>query len=543
MRPIAEATGGLDIWVQTVGGADPLRLTNDAADEAEPSFSPDGSEIVFSRRDTGLYVIGALGGPPRLVVRAGWARTPRFSPDGRWIAYWTGFPACVVAGGIPGALGSIFVVPSDGGSPRLLQPLVASARYPIWSPDGERILFLGEENADEKRFDWYLTGRDGTGLIKTGAVPAIRAAGLHAGPPIPGAWSTRGNVVFSTNETDSSNVWEIPVSPETGHVSAAPRRLTFGTAVERSPSAASSGRIVFTSITENVGVWRVPVDARTGVATGALERVTDSAASDRLRNVSADGKTLAFISSRTKQDEVWLRDVESGRERQLTHAGAEDATLSPNGSRVAVSRVVAGVSQIDLVDATGGPTSSLCGDCNIPMDWSPDGNQVLFGKGMPSRLLEYDVPSGRTTELVSHPKWNLHQARFSPDGRWVAFHTTNSPNVRQVYAVRSSPGSALAPQSWVPLVTDHGCHPNWSPDGSLLYHFSSRDGAFCPWVQQVDPETKAPIGPPRAVLHLHNPRLRASTGAAATNDLQAGYLYLTATEATGNIWMLESGKQ
>jgi Tol biopolymer transport system component/DNA-binding winged helix-turn-helix (wHTH) protein len=535
--------GGFDVWVQPVGGADSLRLTNDSADEAEPSFSPDGSEIVFSRRDTGLYVIGALGGHPRLVARARWARTPRFSPDGKWIAYWTGLPASVIAGGIPGALGSILVVPSGGGSPRLLQLRVASARYPVWSPAGDRILFLGEENTDEKRFDWYVTGRDGTDLIKTGAVPAIRAAGLRAGPPIPGSWSTRGNVVFSTNETDSSNVWEISISLETGRASAAPRRLTFGTAIERSPAAAPSGRIVFASIAENVDVWRVPVDAGTGVATGALERVTDSAASDRLRNVSADGKTLAFISSRTKQDEVWLRDVESGTERQVTHAGAGDATLSPNGSRIAFSRVDAGVSQIDMVDATGSPPSSMCKDCDIPADWSPDGSRLLFGKGLPSRLLVYDVPSGRTTELASHPKWNLHQARFSPDGQWVAFHTTNSPNVRQIYAVRSSLARALEPQSWVALVTDHGCHPNWSPDGSLLYHFSFRDGAFCPWVQRMDPVTKRPIGQPRAVLHLHEPRLRATSGASASNDVQAGYLYMTATEATGNIWMLESGKR
>ena len=54
------------------------------------------------------------------------------------------------------------------------------------------------------------------------------------------------------------------------------------------------------------------------------------------------------------------------------------------------------------------------------------------------------------------------------------------------------------------------------------------------------PATKRPIDPPRAVLHLHNPRLRAASGAAATNDVQGGYLYFTATEATGNIWMLES---
>lgn len=535
--------GGLDIWVQQIGGNEPLRLTNDAADEAEPSFSPDGSEIVFSQRETGLYIVSALGGPPRLVVRADWARTPRFSPDGKWIVYWTGFPASVIAGGIPGALGSVFVVASGGGIPRPVQPRVASARYPIWSPDGKRILFLGEENADEKLFDWYLTGLDGTDLVKTGAVPAIQAAGLRAGPPIPGAWGPQGKVVFSTNEADSSNVWEIAISPDNGRASAPPRRLTFGSAVERSPAIATSGRIVFASVNENVDVWRVPVDARTGVATGPLTRVTDSAASDRLRNVSRDGKTLAFISSRTKQDEVWLRDVETGSERQVTHGGATDATVSPNGLQLAFSKVEAGVSQIDLVDTSGGLPSCISTDSNISADWSPDGNRVLIGKGQPSRLLVYDVPSRRTTELASHPEWNLQQARFSPDGQWVAFHTTNSPNVRHVYAVPSSSGGAPTQQAWVPIVGDHGCHPSWSPDGSMLFHFSSRDGTFCPWVQPIDPATKRPLGPPRAVLHLHNPRLRATTGAMATNDVRAGYLYLTATEATGNIWMLEKGKR
>ena len=534
-------TGGFDIWVQPIGGGDPLRLTNEAADDAEPSFSPDGSEVVFSRRGTGLYVIGALGGQPRLVVRQAWARTPRFSPDGRWIVYWTGVPPSVVARGVPDGLGSILVVPSGGGSPRLLQPSVASARYPIWSPDGERILFLGEENTDEKSLDWYLIRRDGTDLIKTGAVQTIQAAGLRPGPPIPGAWSAHANaIVFATSEADRSNVWQIPVSPQTGRASAGPRRLTFGSAIERSPAVGGSARIVFTSIVENVDVWRVPVDAHTGVATGALERVTDNAASDRLRGVSADGKTLVFISSRTNQDEVWVRDLESGTERQVTHGGADDATLSPNGSKIAFSRVEAGTGSLAIVDSAGGPPSPLCNDCSIPSDWSPDGKRVLFSRGRPSRLLLFDLATRQEAELTSHPKWSLQQAHFSPDGQWVAFHTTNSPNVRQIYVAPAILGRPIEPKAWVPVVTDHGCHPNWSADGSLVYYFSFRDGEFCPWVQRIDPVSKRPIDQPRAVLHLHRPRLRASSGAAATNDVQGGYLYLTATEATGNIWMLES---
>ena len=44
------------------------------------------------------------------------------------------------------------------------------------------------------------------------------------------------------------------------------------------------------------------------------------------------------------------------------------------------------------------------------------------------------------------------------------------------------------------------------------------------------------------MLHLHNARFRAATGAAATTDMQGGYFYFTATESKGNIWMLDSGK-
>lgn len=535
----AAGASNFDIWLQAIAGGDPLRITSDAADEVEPSFSPDGSRIVFSRRDKGLYTVGPVGGEPKQILSEPWPRTPRFSPDGRWIAYWTGFPASVIAGGIPGAVGSIAIVSAEGSAPREVATGLASARYPVWTPDGERILFLGEENADEKRFDWYLVRIDGSGLVKTGAVPAIHAAGLRTGPPVPAAWTADG-VLFATNEADNSNVWRIPITPDTGRLAGAAEPLTSGTAVERSPSISASGRIIFASTATNVDVWRVPVDERNGTAAGALERVTDSASSDRLRSVSADGRRLVFISDRTGRDEVWSKDLETKIERQVTERGALDATLSPNGSNIALARAEGNSARIELVDVRGGPPPRpLCGKCDITADWSPSGQAVLFGRGQPSRLFLYDLVSGRETELASHPRWNVHQARFSPDATWVAFHTTNSPNLRQIYATATSGRTPVAWQSWVPIVTDHGCHPNWSADGSLVYHFSFRDGAFCPWVQRVDPATKQPLGPPRPVLHLHDGRLRAATGAAATNDVQGAYFYFTATESTGHIWLLE----
>jgi Tol biopolymer transport system component len=248
---------------------------------------------------------------------------------------------------------------------------------------------------------------------------------------------------------------------------------------------------------------------------------------------------LAFISSRTRNDEVWIKDLKTGRERQLTHAGGEDASLAPNGETVAFSTTRDGENQIEIVDSAGAVPAKLCDDCRVPSDWSPDGKLLLFHRAHPTQLIARDVSSGREALLTSHHELSLFQARFSPDGAWVAFHTADAPEVRKVYAAPVSLEQPIGPEAWVPLISDHGCHPNWSLDGALLYHFSFRDGAFCPWVQRVDSVSKHPVGPPRAVQHLHDPRLRAALGAAATNDVQAGFFYITATETTGNVWMLD----
>jgi tricorn protease-like protein len=82
--------GSLDIWVRQLPNGHPVRLTTDKADDREPNFSPDGGKIVFrsDRAGGGLYVISPLGGDARKIADRG--RQPRFSPDGKWIAYWIG---------------------------------------------------------------------------------------------------------------------------------------------------------------------------------------------------------------------------------------------------------------------------------------------------------------------------------------------------------------------------------------------------------------------------------------------------------------------
>jgi len=68
----------LNIWVQQVGGREPLQLTHDPADDSDPDISPDGTRIAFrsERSPAGAYVVPALGGEEVLLAPGG--RNPRF---------------------------------------------------------------------------------------------------------------------------------------------------------------------------------------------------------------------------------------------------------------------------------------------------------------------------------------------------------------------------------------------------------------------------------------------------------------------------------
>ena len=110
-----DGEGQLDFWLQRTSGGQPVRLTNDATDDREPDFSPDGSFIAFrsDRAGGGVYVMPALGGNARLIAEGG--RRPRFSPDGSRIAFWTG--PWLSGAGARGPGYSVFTVPANGGQP------------------------------------------------------------------------------------------------------------------------------------------------------------------------------------------------------------------------------------------------------------------------------------------------------------------------------------------------------------------------------------------------------------------------------------------
>src|SRR6266511_3076833 len=129
---LAFGGGGIDI-VDTSGNV-LRRLTEE--DGSDPSWSPDGTRLVFSSARGGqrdVYVASAGGSNLVNVSKSrGYDAEPAWSPDGRTIAF------ASVRSGAKG----LYIVPASGGAARRVTGFPESS-HPDWSPDGSRLAFMG----------------------------------------------------------------------------------------------------------------------------------------------------------------------------------------------------------------------------------------------------------------------------------------------------------------------------------------------------------------------------------------------------------------
>ena len=430
--------GEMDLYVKQVAGGQPIRLTFDGLGNTNPNFSPDSSRIVFeSRRDGGgIYEIRAFGGQARLLARGGSA--PVYSPDGSQVAYWVGTTAVNLW--IPGA-GAVWVIPVAGGPPRRVAPNLTNARRPIWSPDGKRLLFSGYSSAkpsDPSAMDWWLADANGGEAVRTGMHEALVRAGLQgqdsAGNwattipagylPVPGCWSSANSIIFSADSGgDTGNLWETGISLATGKVSGAFKRVTAGSGNDVEPSCTPGGAVAFASTQIRRDVWILPFDLDGGKSKGALERITESIARRSYLSLSGDGRYVAFASAQSGPMNVWIRELETGKESPVAASSTmvqQFPVISASGNRVSFSTYEKD-KRFVYVSTPGGVPEKVCEGCIRATDWSRDEKTLLVFVGSPYQVNVLDVASHQQTVMLKHPRYSPADARFSPDNRWVSF--------------------------------------------------------------------------------------------------------------------------
>jgi len=536
--------GTLDIYVQQATGGSALRLTSDAADDTEPAVSPDGSLVVFrsARNPPGIYATSALGGEPRLVVTDG--RSPKFSPDGRSIVYWTGI---WIAPRTAGADRRTYVVPVAGGSPVRVAANLASAGDPVWAPDGQSLVVFGHETATQANTDpdWWWVPVTGGDAVRIGAYARFRARGINTEVsdeyPYPSAWTDAGVLFTAAGGTnDAQGLWLAAIDARTGRMTADPARLTNGTTSDRSPALSRGGTLLYSAQTVEHVTFALPLDANSGKVTGALQRVVRA---DGRTSVSIDGRWLALAKFELDTGGLWLRNLTTGAERQLaaTPRTPLNPVLSADGRWVAYT-----VTKVDTGGSSGpgdgyvvaterGVPRKVCEDC-IVENWAEDSRQVVIREPGKSALIRLDITSGVRSPLATASAGDFDRPMFGPGGRWFTFNTP-----RGIFVSPLHEDGRSAEAQWTQLARRTATSERTaglSPDGRLLYVLLERDGFRCLYGIRLDPATGLPTGSgePFLVAHFHDATRRwGSTGMGSA--VARGVFLADLFETTGSIWM------
>jgi TolB protein len=153
-----------EIWVMNADGSGPTQLTFNQFPDLNPKWSPDGSKIVFrSQRqgNTDIYVMNSDGtGEQRLTTDPGFDFVPDWSPDGTRIAF---------ARDVEGVC-AIYTMFADGTGEQKITADSFQAGVPRWNPDGSRIMFADSFCALTES-DIFTVNPDGTGLTQITDTP------------------------------------------------------------------------------------------------------------------------------------------------------------------------------------------------------------------------------------------------------------------------------------------------------------------------------------------------------------------------------------
>src|SRR5262249_4098286 len=118
-----------------------------------------------------------------------------------------------------------------------------------------------------------------------------------------------------------------------------------------------------------------------------------------------------------------------------------------------------------------------------------------------------EIASGKRIDYLKQPDLQFAEASISNDGKWMVFAAHRNFRQYTVYTAPFDPERPPPSSEWIEIHRSGEVDPNaaWSPDGSLLYFSSERDGYNCLWAQRMDRVNKRPQGDLFAVQHFHVP--------------------------------------
>ena len=503
----AEAGGRQQIFVRLLAGGAPLQLTHADTDHLHPRWLADASSLIYfvpareGEQEGTVWAVPALGGAPRRVasslsgadVRADgrlasfrltaagvelvtvstdgsaaqviarlssglYYRCPRWSPDGRWIAFERG----------DGVRFDLFVVPASGGEPRRMTADASTIDGIAWSPDSKGLVYSSSRTST---IPYVPTATLWQVWLDGGKVRQIAAA--ESGYEQPDVDKT-GRIAVSRVRAQF-DLWQFPVDRSPLENVRAGTRLTHQTGQVRTPTVAPGDReVAFLSDSGgHANVWVLATD------TGALRQITyelDPEVAVGVPVWSPDGSSIAFVSSRGNPGLVfglWLVDPDGGNLRNVASRGW-GAAWSADGRWV----YYVDAQVLKKVPAAGGPPVTVRSEAvrNVIGEY---GSTLFYMverplvDGTPAFEVRAASPENGPSRLLSRfpttraANWQIVNPSLSPDGKWLAVPLTDG-RTTNIWAMSTASGD------WRPL-TDFGDRAtfiarrvSWSSDGRFI---------------------------------------------------------------------------
>jgi Tol biopolymer transport system component len=456
----AREQGRWDVYLLRVGGQRPINLTGeDAGDDVQPAFSPDGRSIAFrsSREGGGLFVMGATGESARRLSEHGW--NPAWSPDGREVAFATG-PVFDTPFDRPNP-SELWAVAVEGGRARLIT--ADDAVQPSWSPHGQRLAYWGLEKGGSQRDIWTVAATGGPPL------PVTQDAATDWSP----VWSPDGAYLyFSSDRGGSMNLWRVAIDEASGSARGEPEPVTAPASFAHHASFSRDGRrMAYVSSATEQELQRVRFDPRAERVIGAPEPLARDVRRLSFPHVSPDGQWLVYTRTEPQED-LLLSRLDGSDRRALTDDAHRERRprFSPDGSRIAFYSNRGGNYEVWTVAREGGDLRQVTHDpqrrnARYPL-WSPGGAQILYSRPGTTGLIAPadgppDAPPLQLPQYSPDPD-GFNPLDWSADGRWIAGMLVSPAGDR------SGVGVFDLEQDAYERVIDFGTWPQWLPDSRRL---------------------------------------------------------------------------
>jgi Tol biopolymer transport system component len=381
---------------------------------------------------------------------------PSFSPDGKQIAFsWDGEK---------GDKFSIYVKLLDETNALRLTTSPTGDDFPVWSPDGKRIAF-------------FRTGSNG-GIYTVSALGGAerRLAGHATDSRM--SWSPDGTwLALSSHTEDDRGISLLPADGGEARWISNPKPPTW----DNSPAFAPDGhRLAYAGCPSQFTCEVYVQELGSGYSPeGSPRQITRQPAALYGLTWSRDGGSLIYSTMIVAATPFYLwRTGIDGRQppQRLEVAGTKASfpSASPTASRLVFQR---SLEDFDIwrYHMNGGMEPFIVSSAtDHNPQFSPDGTRIVFAsdRSGQSEIWVAQADGSKPVQMTNSPGRGGGTARWSPDGRWIAFDTRRQDGHTEVY-VMDAAGSAPRRITFGP---SNDAVPFWSRDGKWLYFRSDRTG-------------------------------------------------------------------